>query len=316
MSQASAWSRNVEESVATPVPAVERAGRILSLLASQPGRDLTVSQVAAELGLSKATCFATLVCMTSMGWVVRDEARKMYGLGPELVRLGWASIEQVPGIAVARREMFALARDLNVGCFVCRLVGDDMVILDRAGLEVGAFDLPALDALRVPASPPLGSVYYAWSSPSEIQAWLHRAGHVGSKQELEANRLALSAIRERGYSIGGGIEVQLQLEHLLERLGTSHRDERLRLALTLADLVRGTPAIGEPGSHHPISHLLAPAFGADRGVALTLTIVGRPGQVHDGNVERYAKPLLAAMDRITASIGGRHPDRARTAASV
>jgi DNA-binding IclR family transcriptional regulator len=302
--------------VATPVPAVERAGRILELLASQPGRELTASQAAAELGLSKATCFATLQCLTGMGWVVRDEACKTYGLGPELVRLGWASIEQVPGIAVARREMFALARDLDVGCFACRLVGDDMVILDRAGLETGLFDLPALDALRVPASPPLGSVYYAWSSPGEIEAWLNRAGSVGSKRELEAHRRALSAIRERGYSIGGGIEVQLQLEQLLERLGTSHPDERLQLALTLADLVRGTPAAPGGGAGHPVSHLLAPAFDARGDVALTLTIVGRPGQVHDGNVERYAKPLLAAMDRITASVGGHHPDRARAAASA
>jgi DNA-binding IclR family transcriptional regulator len=297
----------------TPVPAVDRAGRILDLLASQ-GRELTASQVAAELGLSKATCFATLLCLADLGWVVRDEARKTYGLGPELVRLGWASIEQVPGIAVARREMFALARDLDVGCFVCRLAGDDMVILDRAGLEAGVFDLPALDALRVPARPPLGSVYYAWSPPGQIEAWLHRAGHVGSRRELEAHRRALSAIRERGYSIGGGIEVQLQLEQLLERLGTSHRDERLQLALALADLVRGTPAAGQPAGSHPVSHLLAPAFDSDGSVMLTLTITGRPGQVHDGNVEVYARPLLAAMDRITAAAGGRHPDRARAAA--
>jgi DNA-binding IclR family transcriptional regulator len=301
--------------VATPVPAVERAGRILDLLASQPGPGLTASQAAARLGLSKATCFSILQCLTAMGWVVRDEAGKIYGLGPELVRLGWASVEQAPGIAVARREMFALARDLDVGCFACRLVGDDMVILDRAGLEAGVFDLPALDALRVPARPPLGSVYYAWSPPAEIEAWLHRAADVPGERELEANRRALDAIRERGYSVGGGIEVQLQLEHLLERLGTSHRDERLQLALTLADLVRGTPAAADrAGGHHPISHLLAPAFDAGGRVALTLTIVGRPGQVHDGNVERYARPLLTAMDRITASAGGRHPDRARASA--
>jgi DNA-binding IclR family transcriptional regulator len=301
--------------VATPVPAVERAGRILDLLASQPGEGMTASRAAAELGLSKATCFATLTCLTGMGWVARDEARKTYRLGPELVRLGWAGIEQVPGIHAARREMFALARDLDVGCFACRLDRDDMVILDRAGLEAGIFDLPALDALRVPASPPLGSVYYAWSAPGEIDAWLRRAGHLGSGEELEANRRALTAIRGRGYSVGGGIEVALQLEQLLERLGTSHRDERLQLALTLADLVRGGPAGGGGAAgHHPVSHLLAPAFDAHFAVVLTLTIVGRPGQVHEGNVERYARPLLAAMDRVTASIGGRHPDRARAAA--
>jgi DNA-binding IclR family transcriptional regulator len=293
--------------VATPVPAVERAGSILGLLAEQPGRELTASQVAARLGMSKATCFAILVCLTRLHLLRRDPARKTYGLGPELVHLGWASIEQGPGIAVARGEMFGLARDLDVGCFVCRLVDDDMVILDRAGTEVGAFDLPALDALVVAARPPLGSVFFAWSSPEEIDAWLTRAGGATTERDLEVNRRALSAIRARGYSIGGGMEVQLQLEQLLERLGTTDGADRLALALTLADLVRGTPAGVDGAVRHPISHLLAPAFDASGAVALTLTIVGRPGQVHDGNVERYAGALLAALDRITAAIGGRRP---------
>jgi DNA-binding IclR family transcriptional regulator len=294
--------------MATPVPAVERAGRILGLLAQQPGSELTASQVAAQLGLSKATCFAILVCLTRLGWLRRDPTRKAYSLGPELVHLGWASIEQTPGIAVARREMFALARDLDVGCFVCRLVDDDMVILDRAGTEVGAFDLPPLDSVGVSARPPLGSVYFAWSSPDEIDAWLERAGGATSERDLEVNRRALSAIRARGYSIGGGMEVQLQLEQLLERLGTSDGDERIALALTLADLVRGTPSGAGGAGQHPITHLLAPAFDATGAVALTLTIVGRPGQVHDGNVETYARPLVAALERVTAAIGGRRPD--------
>jgi DNA-binding IclR family transcriptional regulator len=290
--------------MATRVPALERASRILQFLARSPAGESTVSQVAAELGLSKATTFAQLVCLSELGWLTRDDERKTYRLGPELVHLGWASIDQVPGIEIARREMFALAAQLDVGCFACRLVGADMVILDRAGAETADFALPALDALRVPARPPLGSVYFAWSPPAEIDAWLTRSGGAGSRAELAANRRALAAIRHRGYSIGGGMEMQLQLEDLIERLGSSSSDERLALALSVADLVRGSTG---PGNAHPISHLLGPAFDAAGRVALTLTIVGRPGQVHQGNVEEFANPLLAALDRVTASIGGRCP---------
>jgi DNA-binding IclR family transcriptional regulator len=296
--------------MATAVPALHRANRVLALLAARAPQRLTVSQVAAELAMSKATCFAQLGALTDLGWVVRAEPDKTYGLGPELVRLGWASIEHAgvaaPGVHVARREMFGLATALDVGCFLCRLVEDDMVILDRAGAELPEFGLPGIDALRVPARPPLGSVYFAWSGQGEIDAWLRRAGAATAGPERDAQLRALAAIRARGYSTGGGREVQLQLEELIERLATSTSSERVALALSVADLVRGTPE-GD-GPHHPVPHLIAPAFGPTAEVALTLTIVGRPGQLHSGNVERFAGPLLASMDRVTAALGGRRPE--------
>jgi DNA-binding IclR family transcriptional regulator len=295
--------------MATPVPAVERAGRIVALLSTGPRRRWTVSQVSAELGLAKATCFAILTCLTELGWIRRDSSAKSYCLGPEFVRLGWATLEQVHGLAVARREMFALARELAVGCFVCALVDDEMVILDVAGGEDESLALPSLDARPVPARPPLGSVYFAWSSPDEIDAWLRRSGGARTVRELEVNRRALRAIRARGYSVGGGVEVQLQVEELLDRIGTSRGDERIELAITLADLVRGTPAGESPGTvPHPVTHLIAPAFDAAGRISLTLTVVGRAGQVHDANVTEYAAPLLAGLGRVTTLIGGRVPD--------
>lgn len=289
----------------TAVPALQRADRILRLLCAEPVRAFTLSAVAAASGMSKATCFAQLTCLAELGWVVREERGKTYRPGPELVRFGWASIGQVPGIERARREMFALAERLDVGCFACRLVGREMVILDRAGAECGEFDLPSVDTLRVPAAPPLGSVYFAWSSASEINDWLADAGGTADERELGAHRRALAAIRARGYSIGGGMEVALQVEDLIERLGRSSAGERLELALTVADLIRGVPGSHQP--HYPVTHLIAPAFDAAGRVVLTLTIVGRPGQVHGGNVDTFAGPLVQAMDRVTAAIGGRRP---------
>lgn len=291
--------------MATAVPALQRADQILRLLCSDPGRALTVSAVAAATGMSKATCFAQLACLAELGWVVREESSKTYRPGPELVHLGWASIEQVPGIDVARREMFALARQLDVACFACRLVGMEMVILDRAGGESREFDLPSLDALRVPARPPLGSVYFAWSPPPVIDDWLDRVGGSTDAAELEAHRRALAAIKGRGYSIGGGMEVALQVEQLIERIGRSSASERLELALTVADLVRGAPD-GQQ-ARYPVTHLIAPAFDAAGRVVLTLTIVGRPGQVRGGNVETFARPLLQSLDLVTAAISGRRP---------
>lgn len=296
--------------MATPVPAVQRAGRVLALFSAEPRRRWTVSQVSAELAVAKGTCFALLSCLTDLGWVRREDAMKTYGLGPELVRLGWAALGQVPGLDAARREMFSLSRDLDVGCFACALIDDEMVILDVAGADEEGFELPSLDARRVPARPPLGSVYYAWVPLPEADAWLRRSGGATTARELEVNRRALRAIRARGYSVGGGVEVQLQVEELLKRIGASSGDERIELAITLADLVRGTPASASTeASPHPVTHLIAPAFDSAGHIALTLTVVGRAGQVHDANVAAFADPLLAAVGRVTGSIGGRAPEQ-------
>jgi DNA-binding IclR family transcriptional regulator len=293
--------------MATAVPAVRRAGEIIELLARDPGRTWTVSQISTALALPKATCFATLSCLCDLEWVRRVEPAKSYRLGPELVRLGACSAAQVPGLELTRREMYALAMTLDVGCFACELVDDEMVILDVAGGDDERYDLPTLDAWRVPVHPPLGSIYYAWSPPQEIERWLRRTG-AQTERQADVNRSALSAIRARGYSIGGGVEVQLQVEELLERIGATTGDDRLELAITLADLVRGTPARGAaaPGGH-PITHLIAPVFDATGAIALTLTIVGARGQVTDRNVTTFAEPLLAAVGRVTAVIGGRQP---------
>jgi DNA-binding IclR family transcriptional regulator len=293
--------------VATAVPALSRAGDILALLSRDPGNSWTVSRVAAALSLPKATCFATLACLCELGWLRRLESAKSYCLGPELVRLGAASAAQIPGLAVARREMWALAAELDVGCFTCVLIGDEMVILDVANADDERFELPALDSWRVPVHPPLGSVYYAWSSDDEIERWLQRTGAAATARQAEVNRLALGAIRARGYSIGGGVEVQLQVEELLDRIGRTSGDERLELALVLADLVRGTPADDAAPGTHPVTHLIAPVFDVAGTIALTLTIVGTPGQVHDANVPAFATPLLAATGRITTAIGGHAP---------
>lgn len=294
--------------MATAVPAVERAARILALLSADPQRPWTVTQVAAEVGVAKATCFAILTSLSGFGWVRRSDAAKTYCLGPELIRLGAAAGARLPGLTAARREMFALADELAVGCFACALIDDEMVILDVAGTGDDGFDLPTLAAWRVPVRAPLGSIYFAWSTPAEIDAWLRRSGGAGTKRELEVNRRALSAIRARGYSIGGGVEVQLQVEELLERIGSSSGDERIELAITLADLVRGTPAAPSlDAGRHPVTHLIAPVFDTHGRIVLTLTLVPGPGQVHDANVTSYATPLLAAVGRVTVEIGGSAP---------
>ena len=294
--------------MAAPVPAVERAARVLDLLSTRGRAGLTASEVSGQLEIHKATCFSILMCLTELGLVHRNPADKTYRLGPELVRLGWSTIDQTPGIAEARREMFQLANNLDVGCFACIVIDDEMVILDRAGTDEPAFELPTNANLRVPVRPPEAAVYVAWSPPEAIEEWLGRSEFSSSDRGLLLR--AVRAIRARGYSIGGRMEVELQLEQFLTRLEGDDHNDRLAVTLELADLIRTHGVLGRstPGEAHSISYIIAPAFNESGTVALTLTVVGRPGQLTDANVDVFADPLLAAVDRVTTAIGGRRPD--------
>jgi DNA-binding IclR family transcriptional regulator len=52
-----------------------------------------------------------------------------------------------------------------------------------------------------------------------------------------------------------------------------------------------------------IDHLIGPVFDSSKQVYLTITIFGRPGQIHGANLSDYADPLVAACARLTRSIG-------------
>src|SRR5579863_4797969 len=105
--------------MAAPVPAIDRANRILQTLARYPRRQFTSAELAAETGIHRATCFSILACLSELGLLARDPSRKKYSLGAELLRLGAVTAEQFPGIRQLRREMFKLADELDVGGLIC-----------------------------------------------------------------------------------------------------------------------------------------------------------------------------------------------------
>lgn len=286
--------------MAAPVPAVERANRILTVLARQHGEPMTASEVAGAVGIHRATCFSILACLAETGLVHRDPDRKTYRLGPELVRLGTAARYQHPGLAEARREMYRLAGELGVGGLICVLVGREIVVLERIGEHDDGYGLPAIEHTRVRFAPPLGGIFVAWSGPDAIADWLSRARPTATVGDIESYRRSLTAIRSRGYSIGSQADVELQIQELLAKLESSDDGERLAVALELADFVRQ----GRRAPARPSGHLVAPVFD-DRGeVAMTLTLYGRHNQIADGNVAAYADAVLTAAARVTHEAGG------------
>lgn len=295
--------------MATPVPAVERASRILALLAAEQPSALRLSEIAQRLDIHKATCSAILGELAAAELVTRLPDGPRWSLGPRLIALGAASAEQHAGFAEARREMHELARTLALGCFVTVPLGDEMVVLDRSS-EPALADLAATlpVGLRAPLRPPLGTIFYAWAPDDAVEQWLARL----EESERERLRRALRAVRLRGWSLGSRVELQLPLDDVLERLARADEPaERVSIAMELAELVRrehADPAhVVDDAAGRGAQLLLAPVFGPGGRVVLSLTLFGRPSRFGPREVPRYAAALVAAARRVTAAIGGHEP---------
>jgi DNA-binding IclR family transcriptional regulator len=286
--------------MARRAPAVERAVAVLNLLAAHPGQRYTLSEIARDLKLNKATLHAILAALTETGYLVRDPAAKSYALGPALVAIGNSAVSTFPAAECAVPEMRALTDDLGLDCVASAAISDEIVILARAGVP-RPFGVYIQAGQRLPLAPPLGAVFVAWSDDPTIERWLSKLGSPRKKATVDHFRRAVEAVRTRGYSVG---------------LEGSRRPRRARTATaggTLEEEIR-TVQLEEyalididPEQQYFVNHIGAPAFGPDGEVAIALFLIGFTGTVSGVEVERDANRLLQAAGRVTKEIHGRAP---------
>lgn len=262
--------------MARPAPAVDRAVEILDFLADNPQDAFSLSELARRLDLNKASAHATLSALTDRGYLLRHPTRKDYRLGPRLITVGEAAREQYPVVEFAHDELRRLAEDVGSECVGSVAIGDEMVIVDRAG-PVRPIGVRVAVGSRFPLVPPMGTVFMAWSSAEEIDEWLRRVGPDVGEAELERHRLALAAVRARGYSAG----LDADEYQLLELRGTAE---------------------------YRVNTIGAPAFDTEGGVALGVFIVGFRDALTAEQLPDYADRLMKATAAITESIHGHRPD--------
>jgi len=275
---------------------------VLDFLAAHPGESFTLSELARRLDLNKATAHALLNSLTAAGYLLRHPARMTYTLGPALIALGAAAQQQFEAADFAREEMRSLSDELGLECLATTAVGDDMLIVARAGAPRALGTVQP--GQRLPLTPPLGSVFMAWAADDEVERWLRRA----PDEDAGQYRAGLEAVRRRGYAVG------------LEA------DPRATLGRTLADLTHDAPArrlveqlLDELGhqeyilttvdrqGRYLVNHLVAPVFGPSGDVVLALSLYGFTGAMTGRQLERYGDRLLEATGNVTKSIHGREP---------
>jgi DNA-binding IclR family transcriptional regulator len=287
-----------------PALAATRAVDVLDFLAAHAGSAYTLSELGRALDVSLASLLAVLEALTESGYLVRDQRRKTYELGPALIASGQAAAQADPLLDLVRAEMPGLAADVGTECVASVVVAGQILILATEG-RPGLQSPDVRVGQRLPLLPPLGQVFVAWSAADEIAGWLKKVGS-GARRHLEE---ALDNVRERGYSVTLHNRTRGELGATLARLAESPRDTGLRRRVTelVASLGPDYELLApQPARTYRVASIAAPVFD-DRGrVAMAVTLNGfRP--LSGRQVVQHAERLGESTRMLTREAGGRLP---------
>lgn len=228
-----------------------------------------------------------------------------YGRFSSLSLAAWESdlAVQMRSADLARPHMESLADELDVECVASAVVGEDMVLVARAG-SLRTAVLPTAVGQRIPFEPPMGTAFVAWASDAAREAWLGRADREAPEGFRDGLEQTLAAVHRAGYSVARGHKWHSEAAQVLTReQPDQHTDDTTQ---QLHELIRTLP----PDYENPdvaaddVRTVNTPVFGPGGGVVLVLsvTVAGRRSLTADlaWTVER----LRNASEAVTKSLEG------------
>ncbi|SEO98503.1 DNA-binding transcriptional regulator, IclR family [Salinihabitans flavidus] len=127
------------------VPGLMRGLAILDAFTPER-REMSLSDIARTLGLSRSAAFRAVYTLAQMGYLLHDERARTYALGPAVMRLGYGYLATRELVEVALPELEALRNDTDWSAHL--------------GVRDGT---RVLYMLRVPSRMGLGSIVHVGS---------------------------------------------------------------------------------------------------------------------------------------------------------
>jgi DNA-binding IclR family transcriptional regulator len=120
-----------EQLTGQSIQGVRRALDVLSLFGSTDAPTLGVTEVAVELGLSKAVVHRILTALRVTGFVELDEATHRYKLGPQIVALGLRYLDRLDARGVVHEAIVRLSAETNETVTFSVRAGFERVYIDQ-----------------------------------------------------------------------------------------------------------------------------------------------------------------------------------------
>lgn len=235
----------------------------------------TVTQIAEQLSLPKATAFRLVTALKERGYLAQDRPRGGYRLGARLLRLGVAARRQIGVARIAPPLLRRLAQTTGESCQASvREGGHALCVAREAAPEQKGWSLTGDVGTIFPLhATAVGKVLLAFAPESDRAAYL--AGRLGaSTPHTITDAVALGAVLA---------DVRAN--------GFARDDEEFRVGL---------------------SAIAAPVFGAEGGIlaAVGVTLLRQSKLEGDKTVARIVPALVEAARELSAELGA--PDAAPT----
>ena len=153
------------------IAGLEKGLAVIAIFDSERRR-LTMSEVAALCGLTRAAARRYLLTLEHLGFVTRE--RKSYALTAKVLRLGQSYMQSARLPRIVEPELHRLAHTVKEASSAGVLDGDDVICI--AATMAGRLVSPTLQpGTRVPAHCTAnGRVLVAGLAPAEAEAWIAR----------------------------------------------------------------------------------------------------------------------------------------------
>jgi IclR family pca regulon transcriptional regulator len=188
--------------------------------------ELTLSEVAAATGVTRATARRFLLTLARLGYVRSDG--RFFALTPRVLELGYAYLSSLSLPEVAEPHLEALVAEVNESSSVSVLDGDDVVYVAR--VPVSRIMTVAISVgTRFPAyATSMGRVLLAGMADADLESYLAKvrvdkltARTVGTVTALRAE---LAKVRAQGFAV-----VDQELEEGLRAVAAPIRDRAGRV---------------------------------------------------------------------------------------
>jgi DNA-binding IclR family transcriptional regulator len=293
----------------TPAPAVLRAGEILKLLAHRPADAFTVSELARELHLPRATCDSVVQALAESAFVVRRDHDLRYVLGPAAIMIGNAARVANPTLQVGAAQAERLARALGACATLSLRHGNSSTVAEV--FDHGPpFGLRAQAGQTIAHMPPFGAAYVAWHE-DETAAWLDRS--LVALDDDDRRRLAgtLTQVRRLGYSVAVASPRRAELDSALSTLAVRPDAEQARRARdeVLHEMVHREYLVGDLEDHklQRVSLMSAPIFNDQGRAAASVMLLGPDHDITGTEIRARGAMLVDAATRATVLTGGAFP---------
>lgn len=305
--------------MARPAPGAHRSIAVLQFLSRHPDERYTLSEVARQCGLNKATAHALLSTLSDHGVLLRHPDEKRYSLGPTLVSLGHAAQRGYRAEDFAPGTLDALARATGLAASATRLEGNQLVTFAVAR---SADNRHRPSPIRLPLAPPVGGAFVAWAGAGPIESWLARAR---SEAAVRVGLSIVAALQRDGFLVARATPAWAGLAEAAGAVPDSaavsgqQRDDvvralqaRDRVRRALADLAAEEPVVTAIETHatYAVDHVTAPVFDASGHVSLAVDLSDVKGGTRAGSeVRELVAAVVDAADWLTSAVCGRRRPR-------